>query len=997
MYMGRPLPAGWVEGVGLGSKEHEFVGGYWRFSDAAYYGEPEFQCCSLLPLPARLTFPDLSGFEGPGLELYCASPLALSAEVSSSNVDPGEKHENVKSLCDVVYCAMPAEEPQQQVRGMRVNVRRGSSLDAGLLHEELARCQLTVEMSVLFDAAAADPSVLSAPHVLMQRRLGGQGSEDGQEPQGGEQEQTLWTLWVDTEGAVCFSFSAASAQREGVLRSAPGVVSLSRDVGRAREDAGPPDGWVHIALLLDARTAAASLRDGLGQDELRSTAVKVVLAVRGEQSSAELVPAPVAAALLAENGALLVGPDLCAGWRLTELRLWNCLRGSSELEDAREAFLALAVKRKRLQLRVKGTKKLFSAFRPVMVDSAQQCSRLHLPSSAGGDDKEEPSLPAGGGKVLGKLGGARPTSLAGPGLLGKPAGLSAPTAASRLSVRKGVLGASPQAVGTAASALAPVAEVAAEDVASPAKPMSARDRRLGLLKAGPTSAAPVEAKPAAPAMPSAPAPVAPPAPPIAAFPAKAPVIAVAASSSVVIFRPQAVSAAAVGGRGWVRQLGRLEEDAPASEAAETYRQVAKLLAHPCYWVSVPSAVECTFLPDGDTQPASLPQGALSGARSVLFSPQLTRVAKGKVAVFLGDQVNIYQSFGAAELVAQLALATTKLVYWAFIAQELLLVVTSTSAFTLRLSAPAPTPGAAEVSGAAAVLKPKPVKIFDRVDVKKDVADSWKAIEVTDSQTWADGWVMLTSRTSGADNSADGDLGRTTVSLYHAKSAGKGVSFVAAGGCFRAGTQQVLLAAKEGGADGDGGWRICAIELSAILKYWASEQPQSQLPLSLSDLLSPAVASSTAPLAVAWQLQFSSARSEPVREYVAGACLAGACVRMVGSCGSLLAVDLKGAGKHLATSGASAQEGYEEAGAAVLTEDANGAKEQAPIATLLALSSAGAARPVVQSVHLWSMGGSVFLLMRDGWMHHCSAAGVVEGAEIAAVHHGRLQVFPRVVL
>ena len=112
-YMGSPLPSSWIEGIGLGSKDHELLGGYWRFSDAAYADEEGFHNSSLSPSSARLVLLDLSRFEGPGLELYCGIPTtidptssdrqhiipSLSIQPSSSPVDPGEsrdKHENIK-------------------------------------------------------------------------------------------------------------------------------------------------------------------------------------------------------------------------------------------------------------------------------------------------------------------------------------------------------------------------------------------------------------------------------------------------------------------------------------------------------------------------------------------------------------------------------------------------------------------------------------------------------------------------------------------------------------------------------------------------------------------------------------------------------------------------------------------------------------------------------------------------------------------------------------
>lgn len=68
-----------------------------------------------------------------------------------------------------------------------------------------------------------------------------------------------------------------------------------------------------------------------------------------------------------DRSLLLVGPGLGAGWRITEVRAWADIRSEVELTQQRDLCLPLAVKRRRMQLRLQGqvgnTRKIFGPFR----------------------------------------------------------------------------------------------------------------------------------------------------------------------------------------------------------------------------------------------------------------------------------------------------------------------------------------------------------------------------------------------------------------------------------------------------------------------------------------------------------------------------------------------------------------------------------------------------------------------------------------------------------
>jgi hypothetical protein len=68
------------------------------------------------------------------------------------------------------------------------------------------------------------------------------------------------------------------------------------------------------------------------------------------------------------------------------------------------------------------------------------------------------------------------------------------------------------------------------------------------------------------------------------------------------------------------------------------------------------------------------------------------------------------SADSAQLAAQMQMGAVRLEHWAFLSPDMIMLVSSTSAFTIRVT---PTAGAA----ADGVLPLKPVKIFDRIDLQ----------------------------------------------------------------------------------------------------------------------------------------------------------------------------------------------------------------------------------------------------------------------------------------
>jgi hypothetical protein len=326
---GSAKPDTWVDSVGEG-RECDKLSLYSRFSDMAHAGSELFRSSGTPG--ARAVFVDLSLFQG-HLEAFAASPGDLWVALSNSPIDQGDAHERTKALCDVTVCSGAGSNGSAGFsHGLRVLVQRGTQLDVGMYHRSGPRSCLTVEITVCCSSAT-----LPANNCLLRREQGLPGPSQSPQPE-------LWSLNIDSLGHVVWR----SGGKE--LRSPEPLPGIFPPTG---EDvpSGATGSWAHIAFVLDSSADAAGLS---GSVALFVNGARVAKSRSGfftfiERSEAEL-----------RDTTLYVAPDLAAGWRFTELRCWAEARSALDLERHRDSMLSMASKRKRLQLRIRGGKKLFS-------------------------------------------------------------------------------------------------------------------------------------------------------------------------------------------------------------------------------------------------------------------------------------------------------------------------------------------------------------------------------------------------------------------------------------------------------------------------------------------------------------------------------------------------------------------------------------------------------------------------------------------------------------
>ena len=357
---GSIAPASWIGGVG---QDKDRLVGYWRFSDVARRGDDAF-CCSDVRCGSRLCVLDLSRYGSASLELFGDSPKSLYLEPSTSSIDPGEDHEKVKTVFDVVV-------GQAGGGGLRVAVPRGSPLDVGLLHSAsfaAERNRFTLEMSVA-------PASLGPAGAMLARRVCDVESVAGvalASATHSPQQPQVWSLHLAADGSLCWAFGDPSARQSKVF-TAPGVVLLPESV----EGSGQGDlVWSHIAVVLVSRN---------------DNEAEVSLLVNGQRCAhAPLLSLPTALteSQLAHT-ALILAQGLPAGSRLTELRAWAEARGENEIDAQRESHLALASKRRRLQLRLKGSKQLFTPLLPPVAFVLGEACPVLVSCRIAGRDEED--------------------------------------------------------------------------------------------------------------------------------------------------------------------------------------------------------------------------------------------------------------------------------------------------------------------------------------------------------------------------------------------------------------------------------------------------------------------------------------------------------------------------------------------------------------------------------------------------------------------------------
>jgi hypothetical protein len=316
-------PSSWVDELPI-----DKLVGYWRFSDAIFPDETGFSNTSLL---TRIVFVDLGRYAAiNALELVIADQATstMTIETSSSNVDPGEDHERVKALYDLVYPAASSaslgkdEQPEPSMAELRILVGRGGPFDLGIYHHDPNRLSMTTEMMLYCGSLSSSAQRQSI--ILWQRRCFAHHQHG----------KVMYQLAAFTDGSLRWKMNDIEKKSEVGALFDPSFTEFME--------------WKHLAIIFSSSAGSSTIKVLVDN----KTVIEETIAITLSYAESDLA-----------STMMIIGRDCPAAWRLTELRIWSCSRTSGELDENKETYLNAASKKKRQQLRMKRTKELFKPLR----------------------------------------------------------------------------------------------------------------------------------------------------------------------------------------------------------------------------------------------------------------------------------------------------------------------------------------------------------------------------------------------------------------------------------------------------------------------------------------------------------------------------------------------------------------------------------------------------------------------------------------------------------
>jgi hypothetical protein len=929
------LPSFWVDNIGYG-RELDKISGYYRFSDVYYPNEIGF--LSTNQPYSRLSFVDLSRFDSPGIELFYDNNShnnpsedinhQFIVEYSQSNINAGDRHDSTKLLCDVVHLvktnsssssaaskAFPSlntptttATPSTDMfirSGLRLFIPRGSALDIGCYHYDVHRNKLTMELSLAFmnNLEILKKSLKKQDFIIAERRI--TNSLDTMTMINAPVGTSLWKIWIDVNGF--FNIQIGNSNKltstfnifNYLFESTPASSSRSNNNNNSDFDNQNNEkmnseftNFIHIAFCLDASNTTCDctpINNNNGNDFKLSYSnpIKISFFIDGEKiidNHTTQKPIDLFESQLSKSF-LFIFPNVNVSYRTTEFRLWAEIRSAQELQDQRENYLLLAEKRYRLQMQLKGTRKLFSSYRDIIVgESSTQLKEYLLLTEK---DKEmtqgkESSSLAKSSLAMPASSLGPPGGLGGPGLLGAPAvapvgGLAAPGAAGgdagltarqrRMSTLKGgVAPVNPVGAPGVPTAAPPAAEPAAQIPTTtavegsadashlpPAAPMTARQRRLSALSQAP------------PVNPLAPPPTASHEPLKQEAPHKVatPIPAVASPS------PAALSSSSPTPQ-FLEYSEALDTYSPNFRFISLIKRMAtrrtKFLTVPFSFPAIRShSMECILSSSLTSTTAPIPTTEYdlikSTMKSISLPEELTHFDEEKDLLLLHNrfkpqlfsQIAVCTSKSLEILdvssllsndstfpstirrIVAIPLTSTPLAYFYFLTAELMILITPNEGFTWK-------PSLSSTNQAREV----PIKILYRIDLP-DIKE-WMNRIVLDVNVSPERWTMLITCQNHTSSTISHSLEENyaersqdyLVSVHHAKS-GKAIAFRAMGGVFRS-PNQLLLVFWENHE-----WKLVLLDLTVVLTYLEEHgtsrapatpvaNPNYQRPITYSELI-----------------------------------------------------------------------------------------------------------------------------------------------------------------
>ena len=286
---------------------------------------------------------DLSPYKNIG-KILGTEKIAL--ETTTTSVDEGEEGK-VSILYDLVYTGSCDRDG---IAGLVVDAERGSSLDVGILHSHEHEPRQRCSIEFWFHCP---PSNHVKHEVVLVRRSIVTGREISAQCCPARTEGLLWELVVLPTGHLQFRNcngsllctskilpDLTSTKSEDESCADPGSVSFQRADGSG--------GWNHVCLVLSCR----------GQPSIADVAVRIVLKGKTVACGNAKIISPFFPSLenvneSLQNTALFFGLGGVFGFRMSEIRVWNCERKDDDIKATMYEYLSAAEIKPKFKVRIR--------------------------------------------------------------------------------------------------------------------------------------------------------------------------------------------------------------------------------------------------------------------------------------------------------------------------------------------------------------------------------------------------------------------------------------------------------------------------------------------------------------------------------------------------------------------------------------------------------------------------------------------------------------------
>ena len=337
----------WVDNVGQGQTDEEKLTLYLRFFEGSDE-DSEWRNNCLSDLSSFQNKPKLIESENFGIE------------ATTSNVDEGESG-TVRLLHDLVF---NQDIQDDDICGLFVEVKRGSSLDIGMFHTGIntSRQRKTLEFWYFLPKCSKEI-------ILARRSVCFQNGEDIESLCcKAEKESILWELVVLPTGRLefrcCGGGKMDTANFKSTQQNQHGEQNVDSDTDDEPVDAGlvslPREdgygGWNHVCLSFSSK-------------DLSMNECNVAISMKGIEINSSIFEMQLPSPGLEQGetleiddclsiSALMFGIGATAGFRLTELRVWAYQRPLADIKSMMYEYLDVAkIKKKKFKLAIRGKEK----------------------------------------------------------------------------------------------------------------------------------------------------------------------------------------------------------------------------------------------------------------------------------------------------------------------------------------------------------------------------------------------------------------------------------------------------------------------------------------------------------------------------------------------------------------------------------------------------------------------------------------------------------------